>query len=144
MRSMIAPKINTVSYCVKRNSCQQYRLKIPIDDDMLYSVILSLLIILNNIKINNYDNFFYKFQQHIYNLNWDRHLDDKPPFVGFTAKYDLQIATLVNRKSFKTKTKILKTLKYGDVKQYFRYFCAKYFWCIDINVLKVKEHNESL
>ena len=51
-------------------------------------------------------------------IYWDRHLDDKPPLlVGFTAKYDLQIATLVNRKSFKTKTKILKTLKYGDVKQ---------------------------
>ena len=76
-------------------------------------------------------------------IYWDRHLDDKPPLVGFTAKYDLQIATLINRKPFKTQTKILKTLKYGDVKQYFRYSCAKYSWCIDINVLNVKERNES-
>ena len=110
-----------------------------------YDCCFTILILFGN-KFDqiNEENYIYSIARYYYIHYWDRHLDDKPPFVGFTAKYDLQIATLVNRKSFKTKTKILKTLKYGDIKQYFRYSCAKYSWCIDINLLKVKEHNESL
>ena len=63
--------MSIVSYCIKRNSYEQYRMQIPIDDDMLNSVILSLLKIINNIKINNYDRFIYKFKHHTYNLRYE-------------------------------------------------------------------------
>ena len=63
--------MSIVSYCIKRNSYEQYRMQIPIDDDMLNSVILSLLKIINNIKINNYDRFIYKFKHHTYNLIYE-------------------------------------------------------------------------
>ena len=65
-----------------------------------YDCCLTILILFGNKfdQIND-ENYIYSIARYYYIHYWDRHLDDKPPFVGFTAKYDLQIATLVNRKS---------------------------------------------
>ena len=55
-----------------------------------YDFCLTILILFGNKfdQIND-ENYIYSILRYYYVHYWDRHLDDKPPLVGFTAKDDL-------------------------------------------------------